>query len=365
MSSGMNLMRPRSRRGSRALNEYGKLGKLGMKLPVRLGMRRLSKSREFYAAMILIVFSLVVGVINPRFFSIGNLFGVLKSNVVTGIFALGVLLVIISGEIDISFPAIAVVSMYLTGRIFESVGYSGPVMAAFLIAVGIGALLGAVNAGIISAFRLPTLIVTLGTLSAYQGFVLTFIDTRVINRLTEPMVNYSRMEILRTTMQSGQTTGLHVSIFVYLALALITALILRYTTIGRGVYALGGDRQAAERAGFGIRRIEFFIYIYVGFLAGIAGILHSAHVRSANPFDLVGTELNVIAAVVLGGAVLGGGRGTVIGTLLGVMLITVMNNSLILLNIPSYWQRLTTGLILLVSVTIPKISHRRRSGGVR
>ena len=324
-------------------------------------MKQLVKTHEFYVGLILLAFSLVVGIVNPSFFSIGNLFGLLKSNVVTGIFALGVLLVLISGGIDISFPAVAVVSMYMTGQLFESIGYAGPVILAFLIAIVIGMLLGTINAAIISTFRLPTLIVTLGTLSAYQGFVLTFVDTRIINRLTEPMVNYSRMEILRTTMDSGQTTGLHVSIFVYLVLALLTAAILRYTTIGRGVYALGGDRQATERAGFSIRKIEFFIYIYVGFLAGIAGILHSAHVRNANPFDLVGSELNVIAATVLGGATIGGGRGTVVGTLLGVMLITVMNNSLILLGIPSYWQRLTTGLILLVAVAVPQINNMRRA----
>ncbi|MCG8481088.1 MAG: ABC transporter permease, partial [Spirochaetales bacterium] len=311
--------------------------------------------------LILLAFSLVVGIINPSFFSIGNLFGLLKSNVVTGIFALGVLLVLISGGIDISFPAVAVVSMYMTGQLFESIGYAGPVILAFLIAIVIGMLLGTINAAIISTFRLPTLIVTLGTLSAYQGFVLTFVDTRIINRLTEPMVNYSRLEIFRTTMATGQTTGLHVSFFVYIALAILTALILRYTTIGRGVYALGGDRQATERAGFSIRRIEFFIYTYVGFLAGIGGILHSAHVRNANPFDLVGSELNVIAATVLGGATIGGGRGTVIGTLLGVMLITVMNNSLILLGIPSYWQRFTTGLILLVAVAVPQIRTMQRA----
>ena len=324
-------------------------------------MKRLVKTHEFSVGLILLAFSLVVGMINPSFFSIGNLFGLLKSNVVTGIFALGVLLVLISGGIDISFPAVAVVSMYMTGKVFESIGYAGPVIPAFLIAIVIGMLLGTINAAIISTFRLPTLIVTLGTLSAYQGFVLTFVDTRIINRLTEPMVNYSRMEILRTTMDSGQTTGLHVSIFVYLVLAVLTAVMLQYTTIGRGVYALGGDRQATERAGFNIRKIEFFIYIYVGFLAGIAGILHSAHVRNANPFDLVGSELNVIAATVLGGATIGGGRGTVVGTLLGVMLITVMNNSLILLGIPSYWQRLTTGLILLVAVAVPRINHMRRA----
>lgn len=324
-------------------------------------MQKLLKYHEFYVGLILIALALLVGLVNPSFFSIGNLFGLLKSNVVTGIFALGVLLVLISGGIDISFPAIGVVSMYMTGKLLESLEYGGPVILAFLISLTIGMILGVINASIISTFKLPTLIVSLGTLSAYQGFVLTFVDTKIINRLTEPMVNYSRLEIFRQTMDSGQTTGLHVSFFVYLALAILTALILKYTTVGRGIYALGGDRQATERAGFSIRKIEFFVYIYVGFLAGIAGLLHSAHIRNANPFDLVGSELNVIAATVLGGATIGGGRGTVVGTLLGVMLITVMNNSLILLGIPSYWQRFVTGLILLIAVTVPKINEMRRA----
>lgn len=323
-------------------------------------MRKLTKTHEFYVGVILVLFSIIVGIINPSFFSIGNIFALLKSNVVTGIFALGVLLVLVSGGIDISFPAIGVVSMYMTGQLLDRIGFGGPVIVAFLLSMAIGVLLGVINASIISTFKLPTLIVSLGTLSAYQGFVLTFVDTKIINRLTAPMVNYSRMEIFRTTMEaSGQTTGLHVSIFVYLALALLTAWILKYTMVGRGVYALGGDRQATERAGFSVRRIEFFIYTYVGFLAGIAGILHSAHVRNANPFDLVGSELNVIAATVLGGATIGGGRGTVVGTLLGVMLITVMNNSLILLGIPSYWQRFTTGMILLIAVAVPQINAMR------
>lgn len=324
-------------------------------------MQKVLKTHEFYVALILIGLSLVIGIINPSFFSIGNIFGLLKSNVVTGIFALGVLLVLISGGIDISFPAVGVVAMYMTGKLFEATEFGGPVIVAFVISMAIGALLGLINASIISTFRLPTLIVSLGTLSAYQGFVLTFVNTRIINRLTEPMVNYSRLEIFRQTMDSGQTTGLHVSFFIYVLLAIITGLILRYTMIGRGVYALGGDRQATARAGFSIRKIEFFVYTYVGLLAGIAGILHSAHVRNANPFDLVGSELTVIAATVLGGATIGGGRGTVIGTLLGVMLMTVMSNSLILLGIPSYWQRFVTGLILLVAVIGPQINSMRAS----
>lgn len=322
-------------------------------------MKKLLKTHESYIAVILIVFSLIVGIINPKFFSIGNLFDLLKSTVVTGIFALGVLLVLISGEIDISFPAIGAVSMYITGIIFETIDFSGPVILVFLLSAGIGVLLGLINAAVISTFRLPTLIVSLGTLSAYSGFVLTFIDTRIIYRLTDPVVGYSKLAFFRKTMESGQTAELHFSFFVYLALAALTAFILRYTIIGRGVYALGGDRQAAERAGFSVKKIEYFIYCYVGLLAGLAGIIHSAHVRNANPFDLVGGELNVIAATVLGGAIIGGGRGTVHGTLLGVMLITVTNSSLILLGIPSYWQRFTTGLILLIAITVPQIGSAR------
>jgi len=327
-------------------------------------MKKLLKTHESYIAVILIVFSLTVGIINPNFFSIGNLFSLLKGTVVTGVFALGVLLVLISGEIDISFPAIGAVSMYITGIIFEAIGFSGPVVLAFLLSGGIGVLLGLINAAIISTFRLPTLIVSLGTLSAYSGFVLTFIDTRIINRLTDPMVDYSKLAFFRRTTESGQIAELYFSFFVFLALAAVTAFILRYTIIGRGVYALGGDRQAAKRAGFSVKRIEYFIYCYVGLLAGLAGIIHSAHVRNANPFDLVGSELNVIAATVLGGAIIGGGRGTVHGTLLGVMLMTVINSSLILMGIPSYWQRFTTGFVLLVAVTVPQI-RGARSVGIR
>ncbi len=112
-------------------------------------------------------------------------------------------------------------------------------------------------------------------------------------------------------------------------------LLLDFTMLGRGIYALGGSREAAERAGFNIRRIQYFIYGTVGLLAGIAGIIYASLNRQANPQELVGTELNVIAAVVLGGASLTGGRGTVIGSLLGVALVVIMNNSLVLIGVPS------------------------------
>jgi simple sugar transport system permease protein len=137
--------------------------------------------------------------------------------------------------------------------------------------------------------------------------------------------------------------------------------------LGRSVYALGGAREAAERAGFNIARIQYFVYGLVGLLSGIAGITYGSLNRQANPQDIVGTELNVIAAVVLGGAQLTGGRGTVIGTVLGVVLVVVANNSLILVGVPSVWQRVVIGLIILVGTGLPAIQARRaalRSAGV-
>ena len=126
--------------------------------------------------------------------------------------------------------------------------------------------------------------------------------------------------------------------------AVIVWFLLKYTMLGRGIYALGGSREAAERAGFNIPRIQYFIYGTVGFLAGIGGIVYASLNRQANPQELVGTELNVIAAVVLGGASITGGRGTVIGTLLGVALVVIMNNSLVLIGVPSEWQRVVIGV---------------------
>jgi simple sugar transport system permease protein len=322
-------------------------------------MGRLLRQHEFYVAAILVGFSLLVGLVNPAFFSLWNLFALLKSSAVIGIFSLGLLLVLISGEIDISFPAIGVVALYLTNLFFSGIDYEGTVLLPFLMAAGIGVLLGSINAFVIARFQLPTLIVSLGTLSAFQGFILTFVDTKIINRLSDPMIDYSRSRALSFGGDGGPVYSIHTSVLVFFLLAVVTWILLRYTTLGRGVYALGGDRQATRRAGFRIWKIETFIYLYVGFLAGIAGLIHSAHVRSGNPFDLVGTELNVLAAVVLGGARIGGGRGTVLGTVLGVLLITVMNNSLILLGIPSYWQRFATGLVLIVAVVLPQVRHLR------
>lgn len=280
-----------------------------------------------------------------------------------GILALGVLVVIVSGDIDVSFTAITVFCMYVTVKILNAVEFQGSVLVAFLIAAGLGVSLEMINAIFISAFKLPTLIVTLGTMSLYRGFLLFFVGSSLIRDIPVSMAEFSKANLITLTTAGGALTSLHSSILLLVAVALITWFFLKYTMLGRGVYTMGGAREAAERAGFNIRSIQFCIYGFVGFLSGIAGVTYGSLNRQADPYRLVGSELDVIAAVVLGGALITGGRGSVIGTLLGVSLITILNNSLILVGIPSIWQKVAIGLVIILGTGIP--AYRSKKVGRR
>jgi simple sugar transport system permease protein len=327
-------------------------------------MRTIRHRHEFLIAVVLVGLCVLVGVANPAFFSLSNLFDLLKSTSVMGLFAIGVLIVLVSGGIDISFTAIAALCMYLTSRTLVHTPLAGSIVAAFLLSALLGLGLGLFNAVFISCFRLPTLIVTLATAGMFRGFMLAFVGTAIVNTLPTGMVEYSKWTVFAHVLPGGETIGLSLSPFLFAAATLMAWLALRYTTPGRGVYAMGGNPEAAERCGFNLRRLRFLIYGLVGCLSGMAGVIHASTMRNANPFDLVGTELTVIAAVVLGGASITGGRGTVVGTVLGVFLMVTMNNSLILLGIPAYFQRVATGLIIIISTAISARTQASWKGGL-
>jgi simple sugar transport system permease protein len=321
-------------------------------------VKRLLRRNETLVAVTLVVLCLVIGLDNPTFFTVGNAFTLLRSSIVTGIFAMGVLIVIISGGIDVSFTAIGIFALYSTVKLMLRFAPGAPIWMAFIIAAIIGLGLGLINAFFIARFKLPTLIVTLGTLSMFQGFLLFAIGNRIIRDVPSALTEFARAAVLRIPQTRG-TANLHPAIFLWIGIMIIVWLLLRYTMLGRGIYALGGAPEAAERAGFNVTRIQYFIYGFVGLLSGVAGMTFGALARQANPQDIVGMELNVIAAVVLGGAYLTGGRGTVIGTLLGVILVVIANNSLILIGVPTVWQRAVIGVIILVGTGVPAIQERR------
>ncbi|MCQ8241843.1 ABC transporter permease [Rhizosaccharibacter radicis] len=313
-------------------------------------LRVLLRRPEIVVAAIAVVAMLVIGTINPAFWSAGNLFSLLRANIVTGILALGVMVVMLSGGIDVSFPAFAIAAMYLTVKAMIALPYDGIVLP-FVMATAIGLALGLVNAVFVHGLRMIPLIVTLGTGTAVRGFLLGAVGASQINidRMPPSLIRLGGSDLVGVTMGNGQHVGLSAMLLVYLALAAIVHLVLRHTLIGRSVYALGGGEEAARRAGFNVRGTVFFIYGLAGALAGFTGLLHGSMIWVANPRDMVGLELDVIAAVVLGGVSIFGGRGSVPGTMLGVFTLVLLTNSLIIMHIDTTWQRIVTGSIVILA----------------
>ncbi len=314
-------------------------------------MKNLLKTNEFYVAMSVMALCLVIGIRNPVFFTANNAVDLLKAGVVHGIMVFALMLGIIAGGIDVSFPAIAVCSMYLTSKYCESVEYSGSVVWPILMSIAIGTLLGLINGLIIAYFNLPAFIVTLGTSSLFHGLLISIVGAKPVNRLEAPMEAMSKAEIFHVEGEN-YTSILPVTFWFLLGIVIIVYFILNYTMLGRGIYALGGDRVSAERAGFSVKGITIFVYGFIGFASGIAGICHTIQARTSVPTDLMGSELIIIAAAVLGGTHITGGRGTVLGSALGLALITIARNSLIMLGIPSEAQKAVVGLIIVAGTGV-------------
>jgi simple sugar transport system permease protein len=314
---------------------------------------------ETLVALVVILFVAATAFVDSNFLSLPTLMDLLRGAIVMGIFAIGVLLVLISGGIDVSFTAIAAFAMYATTTLLVQLKIDIPWPLVFLLSIAIGVVLGLFNAIFIAGFRLPTLIVTLGTLSVFRGFLLTFIGSQLISTLPASLRSFSRLFIFSGTSPDGSFYTLPWAFAALLLVIILTWFLLYRTTLGRTIFALGGSLESARRIGINVRATQVFVYAYVGALSGLAGIIHASMARVANPFDLVGLELSVIAAVVLGGARLSGGYGTITGTLLGVALITVINNSLILLGIPSTWQMVVIGALILLGTGIPAYQAKR------
>ena len=327
--------------------------------------RRLrGQNNEGILALVLIVLVIGMSIANPTFFSVPTAFGILRSAIVPMIFALGVLLVIISGGIDMSFAAIAVFAAYTTIKVQLSGEFDLGLVGSFVVAIAIGAALGSINGFLIAKFRLPTMIVTLGTRGIFTGALLTYVGSRYIADLPTGMASISTKNLIGVAAETGNAY-LHVLVVPTLVLVVLVSWILRRTMFGRSIYAIGGDAEAARRAGIRVVRVQVWMYVLVGMMAAVGGMAYMIMGRSGTPQELVGDELDIIAAVVLGGASIFGGRGSVGGTVIGVLLIQVINNSLILAGVPSAWQRTAVGLLLVIGVGVQAVAARRSAKIVR
>lgn len=326
-------------------------------------LNKLLRRNELYVGFAVVLLSLIIGLRSPVYFTANNAVDIVKAAVVNGIMVYAVMLGIIAGGIDVSFPAIAVCSMYITSKLCESTAYAGSVVWPILLSIAIGTALGMINGVIIALYKFPAFIVTLGTSSVLYGLLISIMGAKPVNRLVPPMEAMSKAEIFHVQGEN-YTSILPVTFWFLLAIMAIVFFILRFTMLGRGIYAIGGDRVSAERAGFNIKGITIFVYAFIGFASGLAGIAHTIQARTCVPTDLMGSELLIIAAAVLGGTNISGGKGTVLGATLGLLLITIARNSLILLGIPSTAQRAVVGLIIVAGTGISAYQAMRETNKI-
>lgn len=318
---------------------------------------------EMILFLILIGYCTFVSIVNPAFLQLDNLFDVFRNSAGMMILAMGTLVVLVSGGIDVSFTAVAICAGYLTMKIFIGLGFSNLILI-FLVSTLLGVLLGLFNGFWIQQFQLQTLIVTLGTQNIFIGLLSLTLGTKFIpvGQMPKAVVDFGTNPLLSVPLGvGGRSANLTLFVVPVFLVVLVTWFILRHTVLGRRIYALGSNATSTERAGVNIALLRYFVYGFMGGLAGLMGVIYGADVRSFNPISLVGKELTIIAAVVLGGASLTGGRGTVLGTVLGVLIISILNTTLILIGLSASWNDFFVGVIIVLSVAAIAYRNKKKN----
>ncbi|MBV9391120.1 MAG: ABC transporter permease [Verrucomicrobia bacterium] len=305
-----------------------------------------------FAAMVL-----VASILSPAFVSSTNLINIVRQMSVVGLIALGVTGVIVSAGIDLSSGSVVGLTAVVAASLAQDPEYSTPfyhglhvpLIVPVLAACLVGALIGLINGSLVAKAKIPPFIATLGTYTAVRGAAMLYTSGRPISDLTD-QYNF---------IGQGDIFGIPVPIVILVVMAVITHILYARTKFGKYVYAIGGNEQAARVSGINTGLYKMLIYVYAAFLAGIAGLVVSSRIGSGQPGLGVGYELDAIAAAVIGGTSLSaGGIGTVAGTIVGALIIGVLNNILDLMNVSAYWQQIIKGCIIVGAVIIDQLKHR-------
>lgn len=321
--------------------------------------QRLKRRHEFWLASVIAALVVYLSIATQGFLTLQNLFDLLTSYAFLGILAAGLLVVLISGGIDISFTATASIAQYITMLLANKYGLNW--FLVFALAIGVGVLLGAINAILIDRLQISSIIVSIATLNIFYGLLVFVTGGKYIYSLPEWFAD--GIYWFEYVDADEISYGLNLQILALFVMFTLTWLLLNRTNIGRQIYALGGNREAAQRLGFNVFHLNILVYCYMGFTAGVASLIQAQLAQSVAPTVLVGKELDVLAAVVLGGASLMGGVGTVLGTVLGLALLAIMQNGLILIGVSSYWSQFFVGFVILLSVSATALSARRKRKG--
>lgn len=265
-------------------------------------IKKLFRQNETYVFLILLALSFLIQARSGQFYTSNNIVDIASAMIVPGLFAVGEFLVILSGGIDVSFPALASLTAYATTKLFLDLDYQGSVLLPMLTAIVIGAVLGMFNGFFVSFLRLPAMIVTLGTASVFKGIMQGTLESKQLAVIPARMKAFGKQAIYTATNPvSGLSSKLPAAFLVFAGVLLLTFLVLRYTMFGRGIYAIGGNESAAYNAGFAVKRTKFLLYLFAGVIASAAGIIRVCMMQQCHPTNMLGMEMNIVAGVVLGG----------------------------------------------------------------
>ena len=303
--------------------------------------------KRFIPFASLIGLCVIIAVLTPKFLSTGNLGSVARQTAVITIMAMGMTMVMVSGGIDLSVGSI----MALAGVAGAFALASGaPTIVGIATSIAAGAVCGFANGAAITTLRIPPFIVTLGAMGIYRGIVLLITDGKAVVGLPSKF-GY---------LAEGNLLGLiPVPLLIVVAIALAIHFLLSRTRLGRYCYAIGSNVEAARYAGVRVARCQIIFYLILGALAGLAGAIEAARLVTGQPTAGEGYELRVVAAVVIGGGSLSGGQGTVIGTIIGALIMGVLANGANLLGIPAFTQQIIIGAIIILAVTFDEFQRRR------
>ncbi|MFO1143272.1 MAG: ABC transporter permease [Amaricoccus sp.] len=321
----------------------------------------LLEGRAFFALILIVI---VFSILSPNYFSISNFLTMANHVAIYGLLSIGMLLVILNGGIDLSVGSALALAGVVAGGLMQGVTlhWAGvilypPVWVVVVLTCALGAFIGVVNGVLIAYLKVPAFVATLGTLYVARGVALLLTNGLTYNNLSgKPELGNTGFDWLGF----NRIAGVPIGVIILAVVAILCHLMLTRTAFGRWLYASGGNERAAELSGVPTKQVKITVYVLSGICAAMAGLVLSSQLTSAGPTAGTTYELTAIAAVVIGGAALTGGRGTVGGTMLGAFVIGFLSDGLVIVGVSAYWQTVFTGAVIVLAVLLNSIQYGGR-----
>lgn len=315
--------------------------------------------KRFQSLIALVVLCILLGVLTDKFFTASNGLNVLRQVAVNVCIATGMTLIVLTGGIDLSVGSVLALCGAITAGLLKNgikipsadlfIGFT--LLGAVLAGLIVGALLGVFNGITITKFKVPPFVATLAMLTIARGFTMLYTGGHPVSNLGTSFA----------WIGTGSLIGIPVPVWIALLVVLIATFITRQTRLGRYIYAIGGNETAAKLSGIRINKVKLIVYSLGAALAAVGGVIVTSRLDSAQPNAGLSYELDAIAAVVIGGTSLNGGKGSVGGTVIGAVIIGVLNNGLVLLNVSPFWQQVVKGGVILLAVIIDRVGEKREN----